>query len=171
MRAKLIKLYASATEEQRQQGAAWYNEGREWCRAVAVEHGRSTSCVAGIVAALSPRLSWARNKELASKLLAGVYTNGAFAASMRKARAIVAGAKPLLVLGGQKVRSFYLALIGHTSAAVIDVWILRALGLSSVTDKLYARISSAMALASSALGVSVRDLQATIWVKVRGSAQ
>lgn len=96
---------------------------------------------------------------------------GCFRANLAKARAIAAGGKPLTVLSGPKVRAFYRALVGDDSAAVIDVWTVRAAGwLTSLTERAYALVSRALEIAARKLNTSVTRLQAVAWVAVRGRA-
>jgi hypothetical protein len=170
----LLRHWRSATREHRQSGAEWYRRAHQTVCALASASGHSRSTVAGVVAATSPRMHWSRNIAVSETLLAGGTPTGVFRTSLDKARRIIAGAKPLAVLGGNKVRAFYRALLGDKRAAVVDVWMVRAVGLdptTKLTDGLYARIAGALQALASKLRIAVADLQATIWVAVRGRAE
>jgi hypothetical protein len=96
---------------------------------------------------------------------------GVFSTSLAKARAIAAGARPLDVLSGPKTRAFYRAIMGDERAAVVDVWVLRAIGWTrSVTEKAYQTIANALTIAAAYARTTVARLQAVAWVVVRGKA-
>lgn len=168
-----LRYWRSATREQRQSGAKWYTSARAIIGTLATRQGHSKATVAGVVAATSPRMHWSRNIAVSEVLLAGGTPAGVFRTSIDKARRIIAGAKPLCVLRGNKVRAFYRALVGDTSAAVIDAWMLRAGGLdaeSKLTDRAYAALAGALTELARRLRITVTHLQATIWVAIRGRA-
>lgn len=171
MVSRLVQAWDKATDEEREQGAEWYAEARARISRMARNFGVSKSCAAGVVAALSPRLRWSVNVRAAETLLSGTTPSGVFKASLAKAQRILAGEKPLRVLSGPKVRAFYRALMGDESAAVVDVWVARAVGWTKeIKAKAYARIARALAKAAEIVGVAVAKLQAVAWVVVRGSA-
>ncbi len=171
---KIMGHWQRTTPEVRASGVAWYRDARRLISTLARKYGRTRCTVAGIVAATSPRQSWGRNVVVSEEFLAGGAPSGVFRDSATKARAILAGAKPLVVLGGRKVRAFYRALCGDDTACVIDVWMLRACGLSGTarpnSNGLYARVERAVVAAARQLRVSVTEFQATLWITIRGSA-
>lgn len=168
---KLVNAWSRATDEERSLGAAWYATQHSKIGSMAKQHNVSKACAAGVVAALSPRLRWSVNVRAAETLLSGVSPSGVFKASLRKAQRILAGEKPLRVLSGPKVRAFYRALMGDESAAVVDVWVARAVGWTKeIKAKAYARIARALAKAAEIVGTAVAKLQAVAWAVVRGSA-
>lgn len=172
MTARLVNAYTGADTDARAQGVAWYTEARAKVRAMARTHGVTRACAAGVVAALSPRLQWAVNVRAAEVVLAGGVPSGVFKTSFHKAMRIYRGGeRPLAVLAGPKTRAFYRALMGDDHSAVVDVWVLRAVGWTrSLTDKVYRRIAGALARAAALVGVPVATLQAVAWVVVRGRA-
>ncbi len=168
---KLVDAWSRATDEERELGAEWYAAQRARISRMARNFDCSRACAAGVVAALSPRLRWSVNVRAAETLLSGTTPSGVFKASLRKAQRILAGEKPLKVLSGPKVRAFYRALMGDESAAVVDVWVARAVGWTKeIKGKTYDRIARALAKAAEIVGVAVAKLQAVAWVVVRGSA-
>jgi hypothetical protein len=170
----LRKHWTAATPEQRRAGRVWYTEARAMVRAMAMEHATTSATVAGVIAATSPRLHWVRNVAVSRGVLAGERVTGVFRANLDKAKRIAAGAKPLAVLGGNKVRAFYRALLGDCRAAVVDVWILRASGLAPEArlerGGLYERVVAALVKLAAQLRIGAAELQATIWVVARGRA-
>jgi hypothetical protein len=164
---RLCSIYAQAPSG----SVHWYADARRVVRAMARERGCSVACAAGVVAALSPRQTWGRNIYTASIVLAGDVPSGVFRASLDKARRIVEGARPLDVLSGPKTRAFYRALTGNDMAPVVDTWVLSAVGWTrKVTDRVYDAIARALLLAARRVRLSVVQLQAAVWVAVRGRA-
>jgi len=139
---------------------------------MAREHGTTQAVAAGVIAALSPRIRWVRNLAVARLALAGKKVTGVFKNNLAKARRIIAGEKPLGVLSGPKTRAFYRAIMGDESAAVIDVWMLRAVNYAKykLRDHEYNRITSALARAAHVVGTTIARLQAVVWAVVRGRA-
>lgn len=169
MATKLINVWEHASEEDREAGAHWYDSARAVVRNLAERYNVSRSCVAGIVAATSPRIHWSRNIAVAESILTNGTATGVFKASLRKAQRILSGEKPLKALKGPKVRAFYRALMGDNSAAVVDVWIAKAVGWTKdLKQKAYERIEAALREAASKVGVAVAKFQAAVWVAIRG---
>jgi hypothetical protein len=168
---RLTALVGKAPPSAWTAGGSWYEDAGRVCARMARAYGCSKATAAGVVAALSPRLQWGPNLRAADAVLAGVTPSGVFRASLKKAQAIAAGARPLDVLSGPKVRAFYRAIMGDRTAAVVDVWVLRAVGWTrSVTEKAYRAIARALELTAARLGTTVAQLQAVAWVAVRGRA-
>ena len=147
----------------------WYRESRRTARALARKHGHTLSRSAGVIAALSPRTQWAANISGADHILGGGDTGPGFNANVEKACRIRDGERPLQVLGGPKVTAFYRAIMGDKHAAVVDVWMWRAMGVAP-GDVPYAVAEAALREAASKAGVAVADFQAIVWTQVRGGA-
>lgn len=170
---QVVEHLRNATEETWRKGAAWYPLAQAWCERAALAHGRQQHVAAGIVAALSPRQTWARNLEQAERVLAGEVAT-VLPDAYRKARAILDGALPLDVLRGPKVRAFYANLTGDLGQVTVDTWALRALGL----EPGFIRIAPRHALVVRAYADAAREFeiepaiaQAIVWVHVRGKAE
>ena len=167
---KLLAHYIAAQPSDIAAGESWYREARRTCRALAREFGVSLRTAAGVVAALSPRVTWSQNIRLACDALAGIERPiGAFRANASKAAAIVRGVRPLAILGGSKVRAFYRALVGDESASVVDVWMARAMRIRKLSSRVYERAVMAMRRVAAYVGTTVARLQAIVWTVVRGS--
>jgi len=165
----LLEYYNQADANTLAAGRAWYREAHAACVRMAQEHGTSLHVVAGVVAALSPRMPWSRNLYLARNVLAGS-RSGCLSGSIDKAARIIAGDDPLTVLGGPKTRAFYRALIGDSDAIVVDVWMLRALGhgKDSCTPRQYDGFTRTILEAAQAVGENPADFQAIVWCVIRG---
>lgn len=131
-----------------------------------------------VLAALSPRLSWAANVRYLERF-ADAYAVGAKPSARgiigeryAAADAIASGQRtPADVLRSPKVLSFYRNLLGDTDAVTVDVWTLRAIGFAdadAVTDLAYDRIANAIATVGERVGIEPRTLQAALWIVARG---
>jgi hypothetical protein len=111
----------ACTAHEWRRGKAWYPKAHKWCALVARRYGVPVDRVAGVLAALSPQTSWTYNLTITRRFFA---TSGAQSGQTRanaaKALCILQGASPLDVLGGHKVRNFYLSIVGDGAALCLD---------------------------------------------------
>lgn len=170
----LLKHYADADEATREAGRVWYAGAEREARELSRKAGRGIGPVAcaGVLAALSPRAQWSVNVRWARAIVDAERDcpKVGLGNGRAKAWAIRNGERPDAVLRGPKVRAFWRAMTGDPDAAVIDVWMLRAMGIesASVTPKVYEECATALREASAACGESVRDFQAIVWMQIRG---
>lgn len=172
MARRIVQCYRLASSAVKAAGREWYRNARLTAYRMALDCKVTLRTAAGVIAAISPRLTWTHNVTAAWTLLLTGDARGVFKASKAKARRIIAGARPEDVLGGPKVRAFFAALCGDDDAAVIDVWMTRAAGLRNpqVTERTYSQVAAALKLASAEVGERVAALQAIAWVQTRGRA-
>lgn len=156
----------------------WYPIAHAFCAAWAQAFGLETWQVAGIVAALSPQLSWQKNKEQALETIARLQ-NGrtlggmqAYPANRNKATRIFNGENPLDVLGGMKVRSFYRNIMLEAESVTIDrhACAIALYGLDTdksgkiaVTDKLYKLLAKAYTDVAHDYDVAPYVVQSVTW--------
>jgi hypothetical protein len=139
------------------------------------------SRAAAIVAALSPRLEWRANLAAAAEIIGGGTTGLGLGLGLQRAKAyrLRAGAALAASTFGRervKVFHFWRAIMGDLQSVTLDVWAVRAMGQavpkgwldSTVT---YDRLAAVYVAAALIVGESPRDLQAIVWVQVRGAAQ
>lgn len=105
-KAKLERALDAAPPEAWEAGLEWYADANRWCRRVATENGLTMHRVAGILAALSPNQGWEANQRETLRVITERKA-AQFPLNVERALAILDGARPLDVLGGHKVRSFY----------------------------------------------------------------
>ena len=152
-------------------GATWYKKSQRMVDTLAHRHGLQAYQVAGIVAALSPRVTWKINcrdavaicKHGSSARVSGTHAN------VRKAIAIVNGMHPEDVLGGNKVKAFYRCILGQDDI-VIDTWMVKAAERDNnkpLTDNQYGELSQTLRIVASIVQLPVSTVQASIWLKVR----
>lgn len=170
-------VYNSASDEDRDQGAVWY----PLAHLFAYDIGRrSVSRGAGIIAALSPQMSWAENVKLARSASGSGRITGHTGANCAKALKCRQGYDPLDHLGGLKVRSFYALILDPTNAwdVVIDRHafdIAMGYETNNLARKVlerkggYDAVSDAYRKAAANLGILPHVLQATTWLTWRRS--
>jgi hypothetical protein len=174
----ILTMYLSATEEQRLQGETWYETARNTAKEFAKQYGVSYRCAAGVIAALSPRSKWDKNKADAKAVLRAATSGSevlpkvsAYGANLRKAWRIAKGESPASVLGGPKVNAFYRNICGDYNGVTVDVWAARVAEpynhKFAGRDKDYATIAEAYASAADKLGTWPAFVQAVCWVTVR----
>lgn len=178
--AHILAVYERAADDVRRAGMAWYHEAH----ALALElqdaigdYQQPPRRGAGILAALSPQCPWPRNQALARLAIANGQASGTLGFAVRQANAILAGADPLDILKGPKVRSFFhcildpfggtdvcidrhAAMIARAGRELPVEWALDTFGN-------YERAQDAYRTAALAAHIRACDLQAVTWVQWR----
>jgi thermostable 8-oxoguanine DNA glycosylase len=169
-----IKTYsqiaARATFGQIEEASKWYLDAERVAEEVARNLGTTLEIGATVVSAFSPRERWTRNVSNAVKFSLGEEVV-ALGNNIRMANAALT--KGFDALNGQKTNAFAKAIAGDENAVVIDVWMLRALGIEkkTPTQSQYKEMAKAVTLVANKHGMTPRAMQALIWIIVRGSAQ
>lgn len=116
----VTRAYRAADAETRAAGERWYPDALALAREL---DPHNVPRAAGVIAALSPRLQWTANARAARRAYADGHASGVLGCNARKADAILAGAVPLTVLRGHKVRAFYACIMaaGATDAVAVDM--------------------------------------------------
>lgn len=115
----ILRYYAQATPVEMAEGSAWYPTAHTFAVGLAERYSLTLQQSAGIVAALSPQVSWGLNQRLAV-LLCATGTAPGLGKNVRKAATILNGQPSDETLGGPKVRSFY-ANITHPLGSAVTV--------------------------------------------------
>lgn len=117
--ARILEVFNMATIDELDEGLRWYHDANALARTL---DPTRPSRAAGVIAALSPMMNWDRNIMLAVRAYDDGKASGALYRNVEKANAILAGSEPLDVLGGEKVRNFFMAITDpdSTTAACID---------------------------------------------------
>jgi len=178
---RIRRAYESATIAERAAGLEWYATANAAADDIANAYGIDRRAAAGIIAALSPRMQWAANLRAAHAVAAAAHSGAAhpprvgMTGNTDKAWRIANGADPVDVLRGPKVTAFFANIVGDLRSVTVDVWAARAAyGRDDApvpAGRRYARLADAYRRTADRLGVPPRDLQAAVWVHVRGAAQ
>ncbi len=160
--------------------ANWYAQKHTEIAELCTEFNLSNEQACAMVAVLSPSLRWDKNlltfTSIVTDYNAGVVgTYMAYGANVVKALRILDGDKPLLVLGGKKVTSFYYNLLHptrDTGYVTIDRHAVNIAlnglqcGVSGEyvpTPKAYDTFANAYSVAAKQLGLLPQQLQAATW--------
>lgn len=169
---RLMRLYRQATDHEKAHGLVWYENEAAWIEALADCNGVSRTHAIAAYAALSPRLRLSQNRRAMVDLLDGSPRNGVFQRSMSAATAALTQGSA--ALRGPKVTRFACNLGGCRECVTLDVhaadiagWHRTTLG----TKGGYERLERAYQAAARRLGIHPSVLQATLWVKQRGTHQ
>lgn len=183
----IVQCWIKASKEDVKEGKEWYYNVHKHCIYLANSYGIDSTSVMGVVAALSPGSSWELNLTNTRKLIELYLDNpnqdienlkhiGTYGKNnVLKAWQILQGVSSLDVLGGNKVRDFFIciAIPDNKHTVVIDRHALSiALGvpLSDTSmryinsDRKYKFIASRYIYVAKVLGVLPNQLQAVTWV-------
>ena len=168
------KIYSSiaarANFAQIEEASKWYMDAERVAAEVARNLDTTLEVGASVVSAFSPRERWTNNVTKAISFSLGRDVPG-FKNNMRMANnALTMGFK---ALNGPKTNAFAKAIAGDENAVVIDVWMLRALGIEkkSPTQSQYITMAKAVTTVANKYGMTPRAMQALIWIIVRGSGE
>jgi hypothetical protein len=179
---RIVALFNRATPEERQEGMEWYAKANAFAKGLADHNGLTLRQTAGIVAALSPQVSWEVNQTIALKAASGRRYTGQTGPNMSKASRIRNGEDPSEVLftsekSGQKVRAFFACIESPetTDAVCIDRHAYSlAEGLLTNDDRersnalrrkgVYATLEASYREAARILGVRPHEVQAVTWI-------
>ena len=170
----ILAAYMRSSDADRADGLAWYDNARTLA---SVLSPNDIARGAGVIAALSPMTSWPLNVKRATEVFDTGTTKG-LTRNVDKAVRIYNGESPLSVLSGDKVRAFYLNIMGvHTVDAVtvdrhaIDVACGNVLSdterAAAIRGKAgYGKVASMYVEAASVIGggITPAQLQAVVWV-------
>jgi hypothetical protein len=166
-----LEIANRATLGQVEQATKWYLDAETIAREVSTNLNVSLEIGATIVSAFSPRERWSRNVSNAIKFSLGKELTGVLGNNIRMANAgMTLGFE---ALKGSKTNAFAKAIAGNENAVVIDVWMLRALGIEKKTpsQSVYNEMANAVTVVANLHGMTPRAMQALIWIVVRGSSQ
>jgi hypothetical protein len=153
-----------------EQASKWYLDAERVAEEVARNLETTLEIGATVLSAFSPRERWARNITNAIKFSLGEPVV-ALGNNIRMANsALTLGFK---ALNGLKTNAFAKAIAGDENAVVIDVWMLRAVGIEKKTpnQSQYKEMADAVTKVANELGMTPRATQALIWIVVRGSGE
>ena len=116
--SNIMGTYFEATDEDVAAGLGWYAMAHQVATRIA---DGDTERGAGVIAALSPQKAWNENVAIAERAFAEGHASKQVSDACNKADHILWGShSPLDILGGNKVRNFYRAIMGDEDAVVID---------------------------------------------------
>lgn len=174
---RVIRHFNKATPEQIVDGMVWYGTAHNIVYVLSEVSQYTIDQVAASMAQLSPRLRWHQNVEAIERLvIEGETPRYVMRAPSKRAVKALHAAEPMDTFGksAKKTASFARNITGDELAVTVDVWIARAVGVSEAQLKqagVYEAIAHCFRVAAKRIGnISPAQLQAVVWIVVRGSA-
>ena len=165
----------SATPAQYEQAAKWYMDAELIAHdmiGIFASRGIDANLeqCASIISAFSPRQRWSRNVACALEFAHGGKPAGLTNNLRMAENALTMGFD---ALKGQKTNNFARAIAGDENAVTIDVWMLRAAGMTidSPNKTQYRELVQAVNDTAMIEGLTPRTTQALIWIVYRGGAE
>lgn len=164
------ELASQATFGQVEQASKWYVDAERIAEQVARNLDTTLEVGATVVSAFSPRERWSVNVARAIQFSLGEPVTCLKNNIVMANNALTLG---FSALKGLKTNAFAKAIAGDEQAVVIDVWMLRAVGIEKKTPSQsgYSELAEAVKKVAFEFGMTPRAMQALIWIVVRGSAQ
>ena len=167
-------IATTATPAQIEQATQWYADAELLAHdLIRIYQSRNINVTventASIISAFSPRQRWSRNMAQALEFAHGGKPAGLKNNLLMAENSLTMGFD---ALKGQKTNAFAKAIAGDENAVVIDVWMLRAVGIEkkSPTQSQYKVLADAVTATATMYGMTPRSMQALIWIIVRGNA-
>jgi hypothetical protein len=163
-------IVKNATFGEVEQASKWYVDAEKVAHEVARNLDVSLEKGASVISAFSPRERWTTNVAKAIAFSLGQDVVGLSNNLKMANNSLLLGYQ---ALKGLKTNAFAKAIAGDEDAVVIDVWMLRAVGIERKTPNQtqYKELEDAVKKVAFDNGMTPRAMQALIWIVVRGSAQ
>lgn len=168
---RILRTFDKANVSTVEQGARWYDEAGQLAASLATREVPLEN-VASVIAALSPRTSWARNVAGAAALLKSgpqaARDLGCIGRNVETAR--LAKREGYAALNGPKTSRFARNIAGEREPVTVDVWACRVANLNEdlLTRKgAYDMVEAAYQAAARRRGVDPATMQATTWIVAR----
>lgn len=173
----ILAVFNLATPSEVSEGLHWYRQAHKLATTF-----ESIAIGAGVIAAMSPQISWDKNVTVAEELRDHGDATMGLGDAKAKAKRILDGEHPSTVLGGKKVRAFYECVANPetTCAVCVDrhAWALHRFGVDEIgrrhegarrLDKVgvYERVAADYVDAASELRIMPHQLQAITWLAWR----
>jgi hypothetical protein len=176
--ANIQASYDAATLEERSAGMHWYDSARELAGHLSTKYQVSVAVAAAAIAAHSMNASWKVNVARAESQLAGRPVGLGAAIAMTDA-AMADPGNALACVVGPKINPFAHNIVGDLNMVATDRWAQRA-GFASSDDKLCDKLIRRVGVrdmlilayqkVAADVGIAPAELQAIVWVQVRGKA-
>jgi hypothetical protein len=173
----IVAAFHAATPGQIIEGMVWYGTAQNLVYVLSEVSQYTVDQVACAMSQLSPRLRWSQNVDAVERLVCtGKLPGYVMSGPGRRAGQALRAADPFATFGKKalKTQSFARNIMGDENAVTVDVWIARLVGVDERQLKLagvYEGIAHCFRLAAKRIGgITPAQLQAVVWIVVRGSA-
>jgi hypothetical protein len=171
----VLAVYRLASVTELVDGMAWYRTAHALATRLNPDDPRQA---AGVIAAMSPITGWGQNMMLAIRAYEDGFASGTLFRNAAKANDILAGADPLDVLGGNKVRNFFMAIAEPDTGKGVcidrhafDIAVGRVTNDTTrrMLDRkgVYESFANAYREAAAMVGISACQMQSVTWMTWR----
>lgn len=161
-------LAMGITHDEMQDAKTWYASAKCHAHAISFTMNIPLENAASVISAFSPRVQWNRNMALAWQFATGQTVR---CLTISKRNAEKATSMGFAALNGQKTNAFARNIAGDLDAVTIDAWMLRPFGLKEANKTNYRTLADAIRTVAREVNMTPADLQALIWVRLRGKSQ
>jgi len=170
--AMLLGRYERSTPSIRRRGRTWYPEAFRMLSGMAQETGHTTAQAVAVFAITSANTQLLANIRYTEKILRGERFHGCYPVVQTPlVKGALSTTKPQRFVTGPKCSAFYRAIMGDTSALVLDRWAARAAGLNEgrgdISGPARRVLEAAYRDAATLCGETVRAFQAIVWIATR----
>jgi hypothetical protein len=172
----ILAHYEASNAQEKQYGKHWYEAAHTFALGLAHKYSLTLKQSAGIIAALSPQTSWARNMTMAEEMAQTGKTRG-LGVSIQKAQDIRNGKDPDDVVTANKTNSFYHNILDPKNDDHVTIdrhAVALAIGPSSRYDigsldnvGHYQAFVDAYKEAAQQMGMRPHEMQSTTWLHYR----
>jgi hypothetical protein len=177
MREKILKTISTLDQTNYQASLDWYFILHDYAKNLAERNNLTVMQAAGIISALSPMVMFTTNLRDAERFCATrSIANLATYKSQRMKALRILGAKTekeiLEILGGNKTKAFFLNIYKPKTSmdCTIDRWMVEFFGYKNLTPKRYKDASQEIQKVAYEMGLMPHQVQALLWVGMRGKA-
>jgi hypothetical protein len=177
MREKILKTISTLDQTNYQASLDWYFILHDYAKNLAERNNLTVMQAAGIISALSPMVMFTTNLRDAERFCSTrSIANLATYKSQRMKALRILGAKTekeiLEILGGNKTKAFFLNIYKPKTSmdCTIDSWMVKFFGYKSLTPKRYKDASKEIQKVAHEMGLMPHQVQALLWVGMRGKA-
>ena len=188
----ILATFFAANAIETVEGNEWYPTAYKYCEAIANDTGLSVAKVAAVCAALSPNNKWEKNVADTEALCVAYVTLNKDAAQLVKVSTYNTNKQKaldileaddneethLVILNGQKVKAFYLSIMGNPDAVCVDghayyIWVGKHVATTktpSIGVAMHKRIVASYVRAKDSINKSLgttytaAQIQAITWV-------
>ena len=173
---RIESLYRATSADTRAAGLIWYEREHAYAATLARASGQPVASVCACLAILSPRCRWPRVKTACEALLAGHKPRGLLPHNLAKAVYVLERRNgiPIHRREAPKTWSFWQNLCDPKDPypVTLDSWMLRAHDLPPKSGiGTYDALADAYRAVAHDLGLIPNQLQAVIWLHVKGQAR
>lgn len=177
MKERIYETIAKLDQTNYESSLDWYFILHDYAQNLADKNGLTLLQTAGIISALSPMVLFSTNLQDAERFCrTRSIANLATYKKQRMKALEILGAKTeeevLKILGGNKTKAFFLNIYRpHNSLdCCIDSWMIKFFGFKNLTPKRYKQASAWLSEVAQELSLKPHQVQALVWVGMRGKA-